>query len=360
MKTAFLKRDTNIVKGIAIIFLLIHHCFLSPGRYKNIEVSFAPFTESQVGYIAAFLKICVGMFVFLTAFGITISLKNRYGSLNFTGTQAKTYTLHRLKNLFTGWIFVFVLCEVFCMVYSGLPMEIYGANAKGIIRFLLDGLGVANLFGTPTLLGTWWYMSLAITLIFVIPVLIFAYRNIGFWYLAGLFVILSRQLHMTDVSLIHWTPAVLLGIACADKGWLVKMSNYQLIKKSETLNKIIKLILGIAVLCAMVKFRQSGMSAVLFEIKDGVIPFFIIYFCYEFICGIPIVSTALEFIGKYSMNIFLTHTLIRATYFRKFIYGFYYAPLIVIVLLVISLAVAVAIELLKKISGYNLLKKKVL
>ena len=165
---------------------------------------------------------------------------------------------------------------------------------------------------------------------------------------------------MTDVSLIHWTPAVLLGIACADKGWLVKMSNYQLIKKSETLNKIIKLILGIAVLCAMVKFRQSGMSAVLFEIKDGVIPFFIIYFCYEFICGIPIVSTALEFIGKYSMNIFLTHTLIRATYFRKFIYGFYYAPLIVIVLLVISLAVAVAIELLKKISGYNLLKKKVL
>ena len=53
------------------------------------------------------------------------------------------------------------------------------------------------------------------------------------------------------------------------------------------------------------------------------------------------------------MNIFLIHTFIRATYFRAFIYGFQYAPLIVIVLLGISLAVAVVVEQLKKIFRYE-------
>lgn len=97
-----------------------------------------------------------------------------------------------------------------------------------------------------------------------------------------------------------------------------------------------------------VKFRQSGISAVLFEIRDGIIPFFIIYSCYEFVSGIKYLNIVLMFIGKYSMKVFLIHTIIRATYFRKFIYGFKYAPLIVIVLLAISLVVAVLVEWIKQ------------
>lgn len=89
MKEGFTKKDTNIIKGIAIIFLMIHHCFRSPARYKGLEVIFAPFTESQVNYIASFLKVCVPMFVFLTAYGITISIKKRCGSLNASGGEIR-------------------------------------------------------------------------------------------------------------------------------------------------------------------------------------------------------------------------------------------------------------------------------
>lgn len=353
MKTNFTKNDTNVIKGIAIIFLMIHHCFLSPARYKGLEVVFAPFTESQVNYIAAFLKICVGMFVFLTAYGITVSIKNKYGTLEVSNKQFAEYTKHRMFNLYTGWIFVFLLCEVFCMIYSGLPVETYGANIQGIIYLVLDGLGIANLFGTPTLVGTWWYMSLAITLVICIPILIKVYNKIGFCYMAALYVILCRQLDKTDSSLVHWMPAVLLGIVVADKNLFVKMSNYQLIKSSNVANKLVKFIAGIIIILMLIKFRQSGVSAILFEIKDGFIPFFIIYFCYEFVCGIKYLDNVLMFIGKYSMNIFLIHTIIRATYFRRFMYGFKYAPLIVVVLLVISLVVAVLVEQMKKWMGYD-------
>lgn len=358
-KLSFTKKDTNIIKGMAIIFMMIHHCFNSTKRYVGYDVVFAPLNQHIVTYVASFFKICVPMFVFLTAYGITVSIKNRNNTLDVTGKQMVDYTKHRMFHLYTGWLFVFVLCEIFCMVYSGLPLEIYGKGFKGAVYFLIDGLGVSNLFGTPTLVGTWWYMSLAISLVIVIPILIKVYSKIGFVYMLLIFSILSRQLGLTTSSLVHWTPVVLLGIVCADKDLLVRMSNLKLIKGSDVGNKILKLIFGLVALLALVIFRQSGVSSVLFEIKDGLIPFFMIYFLYEFICPLKYLNNVLGFIGKYSMNIFLIHTIIRATYFRKFIYGFQYAPLIVVVLLVISLIIAVLVEQLKKVSGYNRLCEKV-
>lgn len=356
---SFSKKDTNIIKGMAIIFMMIHHCFLSPKRYVGCDVVFAPLNQHIVTYLAAFLKICVPMFVFLTAYGITVSLKKKHNTLDITGKQMVSYIKHRMFHLYTGWIFVFLLCEIFCMAYSKLPLEVYGKGAKGFVNFFIDGLGIANLFGTPTLVGTWWYMSLAISLIIVLPILIKVYSKIGFVYMFLIFSILSRQLGLTNSSLVHWTPVVLLGIVCADKELLVKMREFKIVKKSTVVNKVVKFVIGLVIILALMIFRQSGMSIILFEIKDGFIPFFIIYFIYEFICPLKYLNNALEFIGKYSMNIFLIHTLIRATYFREFIYGFKYAPLIVVVLLAISLVIAVLVEQLKKVLGYNRLCDKI-
>ena len=359
MKDSFTKQDTLAVKGVAILLLMFHHCFLSSSRYHGWKLVFTPFSESQIHYLAAFSKICVGIFVFLTAYGITISIKNKYHTLAVSSQEFKKYTVHRLINLYAGWLFVFLLCELFCMIYSGLPLETYGSNLQGVIYFLLDGLGVANLFGTPTLVATWWYMSLAVTLVFCMPLLIKIYQKTGFVMMAALFIILSRQLGLTDSSLIHWIPAALLGIVSADKNLLVKISNFELIKSKKTVNKILKLLIGIVLFGLLIKFRQSGISAVLFEIKDGVIPFFVVCFSYEFICAMKYLRGALVVIGKYSMDIFLIHTLIRATYFRKFIYGFRYVPLIVLVLLGISLVISILIEQLKKYTGYNQLVNKI-
>ena len=173
-----------------------------------------------MNYIAAFLKICVPIFVFLTAYGITISLKKQYQLSKLKYDNISEYVKHRFFNLYIGWIFVFLFCEIFGLIYNRLPIEIYGKNIQGVIYFCLDGLGIANLFGTPTLVGTWWYMSLAVTLILIIPLAIKIYEKIGFVYMFVLFSILSRQLAVTDSSIIHWLPVVFLGIVSADKSGL--------------------------------------------------------------------------------------------------------------------------------------------
>ena len=71
----FSKKDTALVKGIAILMMLFHHCFESTGRYAGYEMNFFPLTESQTVTIASFFKICVALFVFLSGYGIAKSLE---------------------------------------------------------------------------------------------------------------------------------------------------------------------------------------------------------------------------------------------------------------------------------------------
>lgn len=113
MEKTFTKQDTLFIKGCAILFLLFHHCFLSPGRYKNLEVIFFPFTEYQVNHIAAFFKICVGIFVFLTAYEITASLKDKYNGLEIKNQDLVHYASNRYIKLFMGWIIFFCPAKFF-------------------------------------------------------------------------------------------------------------------------------------------------------------------------------------------------------------------------------------------------------
>lgn len=69
----FSKSDTNIAKTVAIIAMYIHHLFFSKETYAGFSFSFTPLSESQTLVLAQCCKVCVAIFVFLSAYGITIS-----------------------------------------------------------------------------------------------------------------------------------------------------------------------------------------------------------------------------------------------------------------------------------------------
>ena len=83
MNTQFSKKDTNIVKGVAIIAMLFHHCYVTNINFKAHGVSFAPLSKGTVVTLSLWAKVCVGIFVFLSAYGITISLKKLYDCNNY-------------------------------------------------------------------------------------------------------------------------------------------------------------------------------------------------------------------------------------------------------------------------------------
>ena len=92
-KLKFTKQNTLAVKGIAIIFLLLYHCFSSKSRLYGAAVSFWPLPDEAAFKIFRCMIVCVGMFAFLSAYGLTLSLKSSYRDYEFSGHEAFMFVL---------------------------------------------------------------------------------------------------------------------------------------------------------------------------------------------------------------------------------------------------------------------------
>ena len=357
----FTKKDTMAMKGIAIIMMIIHHCFFETSRYEGYNIVFAPLNERYTVIIASFFKICVGIFVFLSGFGITKSIiKISNGRLADKQTLKKV-VFKRYIALMFGFIFVFILSQLFCWFANKGQIEIYKSNNifNSISYFIADGLGLANLFGTPTLNGTWWYMSLAIIIVVITPLLYNLIKKYGLIITLALNIFITQVLKVDKYDITRWMTILIFGIYSANTSLLTQIKNCY---TNTIFKKIIKFIIYTALLVGAIVFREK-LNYTFLEIRDGLIPMIFIGYCYEFILPIKYVTNILQFLGKHSMNIFLTHTFIRYYYFKDFTYSFKYSILIVLVLLGISIIVSMVIELLKKAIKYNefieFLKQKV-
>ena len=234
-------------------------------------------------------------------------------------------------------------------------LTVYKSNNifNSISYVIADGLGLSELFGTPTLNSTWWYMSLAIVIVALIPILIKMYKKYGFIILSIIIVFLTQTFKIDNYNMTRWIFTIILGIWCADKNILVRLKEYKILKnKNIYWNKIIKFIINTAILACLIYLRES-LNYTFLEFRDGIIPVFVVYYCFEFIISVKYVRNILNFLGKHSMNIFLIHTFIRHYYFKDFIYSFKYSIVIVLVLLGISLAISILIEFIKKCIKYN-------
>lgn len=345
----FTKKNTLAMKGIAILMMLFHHLFL-PGRYEVFNISFAPFSEELTIKVAFFFKICVAIFAFLTGYGLMI--KHLNSKENEIKMIAKRYI-----SLISGFIVIFALSQTFYMCVDRRPLTTYASSSifNSFVYFLIDGLGLASLFGTPSLNGTWWYMSLALVLIAIIPLMIRLYKKFGFVATSIIIIGITHVLNVADQNFVRFLYATFLGIVCADKNILVRLKSFKLIKQSDIANKVVKFLISTSIL-VFTMFLRQGLEEKFYEINDAIIPLFAIYYCFEFIMPIKYLNNMLMFLGKHSTNIFLLHTFIRLT---KFTYSFKYHILIFIVLLVTSLIASIIIEFGKKYSGYNKFVEKI-
>lgn len=375
MKVKFSKDDTLAIKGVALLFLLHHHCFCQYARFKNYEVNFFPFSSGSVVKVAAFFKICVGMFAFLSAYGLTVSLKKYSSDTCISGIQYRDYFKKRYIKLMWGFWFAFLISCAVCAVLKPTHFSLYflkndtNSGLHGAVYILLDFLGLACLTDTPTLNGTWWYMSLAIFIVMIIPFIAKITKKHGIFFTIMLFLFTPRLIATGNnfsigesTNILRWAFSAFLGVVFAQNDLLVKMKSF-MITSNKVLSKIIKFIA--ATICLVLLFniymRIGGTFAdYCYEFRDCLIPVFVIYYFYDFIIDIPIIRHIFMFIGKHSMNVFFIHTFIRLYLFESFTYSFGYWFLIDLVLLLDSLAVSIIMEFMKKYLGYNKLLNKIL
>lgn len=337
----FTVEDTTVIKGIAILLLMFYHCFSSEDRMAGNTVTFL-FSREKEMWLCNSANVCVGMFVILSAYGITMASKKYIEQGNFP----KEYYKHRLSSLLKGF---YPVAALMLLVSFCLEIDMgYGSGINGVLSGIIEFLGLAGFFGTHMFCGTWWYISFTILLIFLVPLIDACDKKFGFAGTVGLFfgMVVLTKLPIENMS--RWLFAIILGYYAARNQWFGKLDS---IKKGRNWQgKTLRFLAATLLLCILMYVRQSRVgSEELSYLTRGIVPLYVVYYSFGYISVIPVIRKVLYFLGKHSMNIFLIHTFIRWIWLRDFIYSFRYPLLIVAVLLGISLVMSMAVEALKKL-----------
>lgn len=339
-------KETNILKAFGVILMYFHHLFYMRENFQGYDIRFLLFSENQVIKLSMMCKVCVAIFVFATAYGTTKSLniKSDMGK-----SKLSEYAVGRYLKLMSGFWFIWFVAEVTSFI--GDRYRIYGEDWILRIKYIIiDFFGGANLLGTPTLNATWWYMTFAILLVFLMPILWLGVKRIGIGTIV--IVIFLPRLMGLDVSstMIFYLFTIVVGILVAEYGWIEQIKE-RLMGKS--LGERVLWIACFALVLAVILYaRNFAVSTIVVSMYDGIFSLVLAMLC-VMISDMPVIAKFLELIGKHSMNMFLIHTFIKAYYFQDFSYQWKYPILILVVLLADTLGISMVIEWIKKMIGYN-------
>lgn len=356
----FTKEHTMQMKGIAIIILLFHHCFLNAQRWATVPyeklattkgwgyypISFAPFSSHTIQYLASFSKICVAMFVFMTGYGMWVSYESQKKK-----TTMSNYIKKRMVTLMTGFLIIFVVTEILA-IPTGRFIEVYGHDFRSVVYMIIDALGLAKLLGTPLFCLTWWYMSLAIVLIMIFP-FIHSIMEKYQWIVVVASIIVPRACGFgQSTDLFRYLLAYTLGMYFAQHDLLARIK--EKFMEQNVAGKLLSLIVSLIGLAVIIKCRQNAWIGWKYlDFWDGFAAMYVIVLSYIYILNGKWIVKGLGFLGKHSMNIFLIHSFYRDVFFHEFTYSFYYAWLDYIVLMAISLVTSLVLEWFKKLIRYE-------
>ena len=339
MNKTFTKLDSQAMKGAAILLMFLHHLFYSVESSHGIEVEYLILFEREMVAFAQFCKICVPAFVFVTAYGMTL----KYKASEQGGKSIRRITVSRYVSLMVSFLFIYVLALIFCQI-GGMRnwQEVYGTGGKSILYALIDMAGMTYFTETPTMNPTWWYMSTAVMLIFLLPFLQKLVERTGIWPVPVLMAVMVLTGLSRNQALLCILTA-LVGVWSAERDIFGKWNQFFL-KKS---------VYGYA---AAAGYVIVLIAVLVLKVNTGNRCWFLIYPISAFaLAGLfsrlnenNIVFRGLCFLGKYSMGMFLTHTFMKSYYLHDFIYGFHYAGLIFVVLTVLSLALSVILTFMEE------------
>ncbi len=364
---SFSIKETQVAKGVAIILMVYHHLFFDKAISEPYGI-IVPLLGEGLWYQGAQLaKVCVAVFVFLSAFGIAKSTKKwrkKTITQRYKDVQITVYIIKRYISVMAGFLFVFVITvsASYLLHNTGIglsnPNGVYGTGFYGALYLLLDGLGLSFISGNPTLNPEWWYMSIAILIIFTMPLFLQWYEKSGIisW---GCCLFLSFPLYILLGEGVGHLMLLPLGIAFAENDWFEKLKLKKLFKQDNAVakisSKVLRLVAAFACLFISLNFALVNNG---FYFGYHLAAPVLIYICYEAFSSMPILGDFLALLGGHSMNIYFTHTTLMRI-FTDELFSLRYGALIVLVLLLASMVLSILLEQIKRLTRYNALTQKI-
>lgn len=342
----FTKENTTIIKGVAILLMLIHHGMGFPdwllACFDN-HISF--WGVSLNSYIAMSSKMCVGIFAFMTGWGYSYCKNKNY-----------TYSLRKIVELLERYWFVFLvvfipvslICSEKSLSVSSVIVNLLALSNDNIVRFA-------------------WYVHFYILIMLTLPVLRFILDSknslirIMPILIADILCILIDYYTCYEDGVIsifqeylYWSPCIFLGYILADSKLFLKM--YCWLKEKNAIVKYIIIlsviflkairagILGLNLDLIYVPILVSSITAVMSN------------------NNIIIVRKILKQFGEKSLTIWFVHGIFFSSYTKslcqKLVYFSNNVLISYLTLIVSSLLLAVILDYIFKLCICTLSKVK--
>ncbi len=352
-KLYFTKEHTQIAKGVAILLMIAHHLFAFPERiyinsgYISMVSLFGYDIEFLIGI---FGKLCVAMYLFLSGYGI-------YMIIQVKGKLTYKEIFERIKKIYINYWVVFI-------IFIPIGFVFFGKNFN-IKEFILNFIGLSSSYN-----GEWWFFRLYIELLLFAPLLKFIindnlYRSIintiallvlgkfiSLVFKIGLDIdyITNSILYIDIQRLLVWQASFSIGYMCAKFNIY-----YKVIKKFIEYNMDRKVVYGfICILVVSIRYI-IGNSTIIDFILAPVFIFGIVNIIYD-----GIAKNIFVFLGKHSMNMWLTHSFFCYQYFQLLVFKPKVSIIIFVWLVMLSLVSSIfinyIIRLYNNLIVYKLIK----
>ena len=327
--------DANVLKGIALLLLLCHHCFESGQPYDDVIL----FGHPVVQNIGEFSKLCVTIFVFLSGYGLTIQAIAKSGIGNVFNFYRRRY----VKLMINYWLIWLLFVPLGIIVYNRTFPIVYGEHYVWAAFWDFFGLHQAVMGSSWGYNPTWWFYSCIIMLYILYPI-IWKFRK---WWIVMIpfsimFPIAAQFIPLFESS---GCALYLLAFIC---GMILAYLKPEM--GGVGLSGIILISSFFLIACLVRFYMHSIMWDSAITVLGVILYVNVLMPCF--------IHRSLAFIGKHSYNIFLFHTFIFKYYFQEYIYWSRNPLLIYSTLFTVCLLISIGIEKVKILSHINNLQSK--
>ncbi len=333
--------DTNQAKGVAVLMLLWHHLFTDKlYEYSSIEVM----GVDTIHWIAVLFKWCVGIFVFLSGYGLYKSQTNK-------PRKIKQFYFSHLSSLYLNYWFIWLLfVPIGIFVFGRMFNDVFTHHI--LFNTIMNFLGLQYFFLEWGYNPTWWFMSCIIALYLLFPFLKILIEKLDIYFLGGILLFSVFSIRISFISIQPYAPIEEYLLTFVIGMFVAKHSFFEKIVSLKWNNGIKYIMLIFVLLISIIARNFLNTKALIFT--DGIMTFALLQILFLF----KKQSKLLILYGKHSYNIFLFHTFIYAFFFPKFIYSFYNPFIIFIVLAIISLIISLLLEWIKEHIVFYTLNRK--
>lgn len=333
------KKQTDITKGVAILFMILLHLFCTKEWIGLFNPIIMIDDIPLVYYLALFGDMCVAMYCFCSGYGLMMGYKS----------NEKTYGKKNILRLLKLYINFWIILIIFVLILG--PILGKGAEYPGNFKtFILTFTAI-----DPTYNGAWWFLTTYIILVGLSPyinriiikynpiiILVFSFIIYFLGYVQRIMIPI-----ITDSDIINYLLRQIALFGTSQFPYVVGyiFADKKLYSKINTIfNKLrFKNLIAMSLIILMIIIH--GFIQTLFVAVFTGIAFIVLFNLIDK----PIwLNNILYFFSKYSTNMWLTHMFFYMIFFKKLVFAPKYPILIFLWLIIICVITSYLINIIYK------------